>query len=61
MVFVDQTRTRDIVTARLMRPCEAAGLQALFCDMEAGKCGAWIEKHAPFCDVMFVNPKAVET
>lgn len=61
MVFVDQTRTRDIVTPRLIPLCEAEGLQAIFCDVAADERGAWIEKHALYCDVKFVNPKAVET
>ncbi len=61
VVFVDQTRTRDIVTTRLIPLVHNAGFRALFCDVEANKRAAWIEKNSHKCDVMFVNPKAVET
>jgi phage FluMu protein Com len=61
VVFVDQTRTRDIVTTRLVPLVHNAGFRALFCDVDANKRASWIEKNSHKCDVMFVNPKAVET
>ena len=37
------------------------GLQASLCAVAADKRGAWSEKDMPFCDVVFVKPKAVRT
>jgi hypothetical protein len=57
-VFVEQTRTRDVVTTRLIPLCEAQGLRAIFCDVDAQKRAEWIRKHGPFCDVMLAHPRA---
>ncbi|MBU0492391.1 MAG: hypothetical protein KKB13_11135 [Chloroflexi bacterium] len=56
--FLDYTGTRDIVTPRLVPLCLEHGLRAIFCAVQAQKRGAWIAKHAPGCDVMFVNTGA---
>ncbi|MBU1750472.1 MAG: SWF/SNF helicase family protein, partial [Chloroflexi bacterium] len=58
VVFLDYTGTRDIVTPRLLPLCQQRGFRTLFCTVSAQKRGAWIEKHAPGCDVMLVNTTA---